>query len=59
MSTVIKNRLQINKVVRILHVFLLFGIMIYVTSKDIPDNFGMTNGPEPTKLVFPVPEKAD
>ena len=39
-------------------VFILFSIMIYVTSKDIPDNFGMDGGgggEAPAKIVFPAP----
>lgn len=37
-------------------VFLLFGVMIYVTSKDLFDNFGMRRG-KSTEIVFPDPEK--
>lgn len=36
-------------------VFLLFSIMIYVTSKDIPDDFGMGRE-KPSKAYFPEPE---
>ncbi len=35
-------------------VFLLFGIMIYVTSKDVVDDFGMGGGGSPD-ISFPAP----
>jgi regulator of sigma E protease len=36
-------------------VFLLFGIMIYVTSKDVVDDFGMGGSPQREPIVFPDP----
>lgn len=36
-------------------VFLLFGIMLYVTSKDVVDDFGM-GAAKGGKIVFPAPE---
>lgn len=37
-------------------VFLLFSIMIYVTSKDVVDDFGMGGAPKRAPIVFPAPE---
>ncbi len=37
-------------------VFLLFGIMIYVTSKDVVDDFGMGGGGKREPIVFPAQE---
>ncbi|MBB5352530.1 regulator of sigma E protease [Haloferula luteola] len=39
-------------------VFLLFSVMIYVTSKDVADDFGMGSGPKREKLVFPAPAES-
>ncbi|MEP4078223.1 RIP metalloprotease RseP [Haloferula sp.] len=46
------------EMIQLAFVFLLFGIMLYVTSKDIPDNFGMGGGggEAPSKIIFPAPE---
>mgnify|MGYP005847339963 CR=1 FL=1 len=44
------------EVLQLTFVFLLFGIMLYVTSKDIFDDFGMTSKPDPVRYVFPEPE---
>ena len=47
---------KILETIQLVFVFLLFSIMIYVTTKDIPDSFGMGGGGgEPTKIVFPKP----
>lgn len=35
-------------------VLLLFGIMIYVTSKDVVDDFGLGRG-KPMELIYPAP----
>lgn len=47
------------EMLQLIFVFLLFGIMLFVTSKDIFDNFGMGSDEEPTSLVFPEPAKPD
>lgn len=47
---------KVLETIQLVFVFLLFSIMIYVTTKDIPDSFGMGGGGgEPTKIVFPEP----
>jgi regulator of sigma E protease len=47
---------KVLETVQLVFVFLLFSIMLYVTTKDIPDSFGMGGGGgEPTKIVFPKP----
>ncbi|MFC7338379.1 RIP metalloprotease RseP [Haloferula chungangensis] len=48
---------KVLETIQLIFVFLLFSIMIYVTTKDIPDNFGMGGGGggKPTKIVFPKP----
>jgi regulator of sigma E protease len=35
-------------------VFMLFGIILYVTSKDVVDDFGLGSGKE-VELVYPPP----
>lgn len=50
-------RARFLEVLQLGFMFILFGIMLYVTSKDIPDNFGMgrsSSASEP--IVFPAPQ---
>jgi regulator of sigma E protease len=44
------------EVLQLAFVFLLFGIMLYVTSKDVVDDFGMGSRDEPAPIVFPKPD---
>lgn len=44
------------EVLQLAFVFLLFGVMLYVTSKDAVDDFGMGSGGAQGELVFPAPE---
>jgi regulator of sigma E protease len=46
---------KILEILQLGFVFILFGIMIYVTSKDVVDDFGMGSGDGGGKLVFPAP----
>ncbi|MEM1083013.1 MAG: RIP metalloprotease RseP [Verrucomicrobiota bacterium] len=44
---------KLLEMVQLAFVFILFGIMLYVTTKDIPDKFGMGGGEEPVETAFP------
>jgi regulator of sigma E protease len=47
-------RVKLLEVIQLCFVFLLFGVMLYVSSKDLFDDFGMGGGGKPTEYVFPA-----
>lgn len=48
-------RVKLLEVIQLAFVFLLFGVMIYVSSKDAFDDFGRGGGGKPKEYVFPAP----
>jgi hypothetical protein len=47
---------KLLEVIQMAFVFLLFGVMLYVSSKDLFDDFGGGGGGKPpTEYVFPEP----
>jgi regulator of sigma E protease len=46
-------RVKLLEVIQLCFVFLLFGVMLYVSSKDLFDDFGMGRGGKPPEFVFP------
>ena len=49
-------RVKLLEVIQMAFVFLLFGVMLYVSSKDLFDDFGHGGGgKEPAEYVFPEP----
>lgn len=46
-------RVKLLEVIQLAFVFLLFGVMIYVSSKDAFDDFGRGSGGKPKEYVFP------
>lgn len=48
-------RVKLLEVIQMGFVFLLFGVMLYVSSKDFFDDFGRGGGEKPKEYVFPEP----
>ena len=49
-------RARFLEAIQVAFVFLLFGVMLYVTSKDVFDNFGLSRGGQASEpIVFPDP----
>ncbi len=46
-------RVKLLEVIQLCFVFLLFGVMLYVSSKDLFDDFGRGSGRKPPEIVFP------
>jgi regulator of sigma E protease len=48
---------KLLEMMQLAFVFILFGIMLYVTSKDIPDKFGRDSGEPQIETAFPPPQQ--